>query len=654
MIDGRARVVIDSITPSVDGGRYAIKRAVGDQVEVTGVAFTDGHDQLRCQLHWRPLGKGPRLAWRSADMTPGYNDTWTAAFTVDRLGTWEYRIRAWVDRFGTWLDGLNKKIAAGADVSLECREGALLLEQRATAPGSDSSRLTTAASILRSAQGDAAAIAMAMTEDVVEAARAADPAEHATEWPAALRVTVDPPLAKASAWYEFFPRSTGASGQHGTFKDAERRLEYVAGMGFDVVYLPPVHPIGTTNRKGKNNRLVAEPGDPGSPWAIGSPEGGHKAVNPRLGTIGEFDHFVARANELGIAVALDIAFQCSPDHPLIKEHPEWFRHRADGSIAYAENPPKRYEDVVPFDFENEDWFGLWQELRDTFLFWAEHGVTVFRVDNPHTKPYAFWEWLIAEVKARHPEAIFLAEAFTRPALLHGLAKLGFTQSYNYFPWRTSRYEIEDYLRELSHGPGREYLRPNLWPNTPDILHEYLQHGGRPAFMARFVLAATLGANYGIYGPAFELCENTPREPGSEEYLNSEKYEVRDWDLEAEWSLRYLIHRVNGIRREHPALRQDWNLAFHASENSQLICYTKYTATRDDAVVTVVNLDPYSRQMGHVYLDLGLLGLDEGEPFEAEDLLGDGRYPWSGSRAFIALDPGAAHIFVIRKQESGGT
>jgi starch synthase (maltosyl-transferring) len=347
-------------------------------------------------------------------------------------------------------------------------------------------------------------------------------------------------------------------------------------------------------------------------------------------------------------VALDIAFQCSPDHPLIAEHPEWFRHRADGSIAYAENPPKKYEDVVPFDFESEDWWGLWQELRDTFLFWIDHGVTVFRVDNPHTKPYAFWEWLIGEVKARHPETIFLAEAFTRPALLHGLAKLGFTQSYNYFPWRVAKHEVESYLSELSHGPGREYLRPNLWPNTPDILHEYLQHGGRPAFMARFVLAATLGANYGIYGPAFELCENVPRNPGSEEYLDSEKYEIREWNLDAEWSLRHLIARVNAIRKAHPALRQDWNLAFHWTESPAMVCYTKYTDDRSDAVVTVVNIDPHHRQMGHVALDLALLGLHEGEAYEAHDLLGGGHYPWTGSRAFIALDPGSAHIFVMRR------
>jgi starch synthase (maltosyl-transferring) len=367
------------------------------------------------------------------------------------------------------------------------------------------------------------------------------------------------------------------------------------------------------------------------------------AVHPELGTLQDFRRFVKYANRLGLDVALDIAFQCSPDHPLIAEHPTWFKHRPDGTIAYAENPPKKYEDVVPFDFDTPDWEALWHEMRDTFLFWVEQGVTIFRVDNPHTKPYRFWEWLLADVKERHPQTIFLAEAFTRPALLHGLAKLGFSQSYNYFPWRNTKQDIEEYLRELSHGPGREYLRPSLWANTPDILHEYLQSGGRPAFMARLVLAATLGASYGIYGPAFELCANTPREPGSEEYLDSEKYEIKAWDLDAEWSLRHAMAALNGIRHEHPALTQAWNVTFLPTENDQLIAYVKYTENREDAIVTVVNLDARYQQSGHVTIDLSLLGLEPGRPFEVQDLFGGGRYSWHGARNYVALDPGNAHV-----------
>jgi starch synthase (maltosyl-transferring) len=643
--DGRARVIIDSVSPSVDGGRYPVKRVAGETVRVTAVAFADGHDQLRVQLLHR---QAKTRSWTAVEMTPGYNDTWTAEFTVPRVGRYEYSVRAWVDHAGSWLDAMRKKLAAGVDVSADALHGAGLLEQRAGGAGAeDAAMLRSVAAALRRSGGEPRAIETVLTPALVEAARRADPAEHATEFRAALPVIVDRPLARCSAWYEFFPRSTGSGGRHGTFRDAERMLEYVADLGFSVVYLPPIHPIGVTNRKGPNNALRGGPGDPGSPWAIGSADGGHKAIHPELGTFKDFERFIARAQELGLAVAIDIAFQCSPDHPLIAEHPEWFKHRPDGSIAYAENPPKKYEDVVPFDFETEDWAGLWQELLDTFLFWVAHGVTVFRVDNPHTKPYPFWAWLIAEVKAKHPEVIFLAEAFTRPALLHGLAMLGFDQSYNYFPWRNTRHEIETYLAELSQGPGREYLRPNLWANTPDILTEYLQTGGRPAFTARFVLAATLGANYGIYGPAFELCEAEPREPGSEEYRNSEKYQLREWDLDAEWSLRHLIKRVNQIRAEHPALQQDWNLRFLSSDNPQIICFVKYTDGGEDAVVTTVNLDPHYAQAGHVFLDLDLLGIEHDATYQAHDLLGGGRYLWTGPRAYIGLEPGSAHVFVLR-------
>ena len=626
-------------------GRYPAKRVVGDLVQVEAVIFTDGHDQLRCEVHYR---HDSDTEWSVTALTASFNDRWHASFPVDRLGRYLFRVRAWVDPFGSWLHGITRKIEAGQDVSLDLRGGAALLDARGElAAGADAQRIRLAAGALRSLPADGAGLEAALDEEVLALVAEYDPADFASETGDDLPIVVEPVRARHGAWYEFFPRST-ANGSHGTFKTATTMLEYVADLGFDVVYLPPIHPIGVTNRKGPNNALVANPGDPGSPWAIGGVAGGHKAINPDLGTLADFKAFVVRARALGLEVAIDIAFQCSPDHPLIKEHPEWFRRRPDGSIAYAENPPKKYEDVVPFDFECEDWRGLWDELCGTFLFWASHGVTTFRVDNPHTKPFPFWEWLIPEVKRKYPEAIFLSEAFTRPALLHGLAKRGFSQSYNYFPWRNTRNEIESYLEELTSRPGREYLRPSLWTNTPDILTEYLQGGGRSAFMARFILASTLGANYGVYGPSFELCEGTPRDPGTEEYLDSEKYQVRDWNLDAPWSLKHLMQRVNAVRRAHAALRQDWNLAFFPSENPQVLCYAKYTDDRSDIVVTTVNIDPHVRHAGHVELDLELFRFDPAESYVAEDLLGGGRYIWEGPRNYVELDPGTAHIFVMRQ------
>ncbi|MBM3792154.1 MAG: alpha-1,4-glucan--maltose-1-phosphate maltosyltransferase, partial [Acidobacteria bacterium] len=450
---------------------------------------------------------------------------------------------------------------------------------------------------------------------------------------------------------EMFPRSCSPiPGRHGTFKDCEARLPYVAEMGFDILYLPPIHPIGRAFRKGKNNVLAAGPDDVGSPWAIGAGEGGHKAIHPRLGTLEEFRELVAAAKKFGIDVALDIAFQCSADHPYVKEHPEWFRQRPDGTVQYAENPPKKYQDIYPFDFETENWRELWTELKSIFDFWIEQGVTVFRVDNPHTKPFAFWEWLIREVKQRHSEVIFLSEAFTRPKVLYKLAKVGFTQSYNYFPWRNTKWELTQYLTELTQSDVREFCRPSLWTNTPDILTEYLQFGGRPAFIVRFVLAATLGASYGIYGPAFELCERTPREPRSEEYLNSEKYELKHWELSRPDSLMPLIARVNQIRRQTRALQFDHDLRFHRVDNEELICYSKQTKDHSEIVLVVVNLDPHHKQSGWVDLPIHDLSIDPHKPYQVHDLLNDARYLWHGHRNYVELDPHGvpAHIFRIRR------
>jgi starch synthase (maltosyl-transferring) len=469
-----------------------------------------------------------------------------------------------------------------------------------------------------------------------------------TRYSRTLELVVDPVKARFSSWYEFFPRSCGKDGKHGTFAEAEERLPYVAEMGFDVVYLPPIHPIGTAHRKGPNNTLVAGPGDPGSPWAIGAAEGGHKAVHPELGTLEDFDRFLLKAKSLGIDIALDVAYQTSPDHPYVKEHPEWFKKRADGTIRYAENPPKKYQDVYPFDFECDDWKGLWQELKSVFDFWIARGVKIFRVDNPHTKPLTFWAWCIRSIKQEHPEVIFLAEAFTRPAVMYGLAKLGFTQSYTYFTWRVAKAEIEAYLEDLTQTEIVEYYRPNFWPNTPDILPEHLQTGLRSMFIARHVLASTLSSNYGIYGPAFELMEHVPR-PGAEEYIDNEKFELKRWDLDRPDSLRHLIARVNRIRRENQALQDNRGLRFHTTDNDLVICYSKGSDRDGNAIVVVVNLDPYHKH--GAWIDLDLPGIADPErTFQVHDLLSDARYIFRGRRNYVELDPATvpAHVFRVRR------
>ena len=466
-----------------------------------------------------------------------------------------------------------------------------------------------------------------------------------------LEVVVDPPRARFGAWYEMFPRSAGADpSRSATFDEAAALLPYVAGMGFDVLYLPPIHPIGRSFRKGRNNALEGTPDDPGSPWAIGSDAGGHKAVEPGLGTLEDFDRFVKSARSHGLEIALDLAYQTSPDHPYVKEHPEWFRRRADGTIKYAENPPKKYQDIYPINFESDDWQALWLELKSVIEFWIGHGVKIFRVDNPHTKPYRFWEWALDDIKRSHPETIFLAEAFTRPKIMRYLAKCGFTQSYTYFTWRNTQAELTEYFTELTQTEVREYLRPNLFANTPDILHEYLQLGGRPAFQARFVLAATLGASYGIYS-GYELVENVPLKPGSEEYLDSEKYQIRPRDFARPDSLSALIARVNRIRRDHPSLQRDWGLRFHVTDNPQLLAYSKRSEEGDDLIMVVVNLDPLNMQHGFVQLPLADWGMkpDADATVEVRDLLSDERYFWRGEWNYVRLDPQlrVAHILAVR-------
>jgi starch synthase (maltosyl-transferring) len=659
--EGRRRVVIENVAPEIEDGRFPIKRVIGEQVAVEADVFADGHDELAVELRWR---REDEREWQEAPMEALGNDRWRGSFTVVELGRYRYTLRAWVDRFASWHHGFVKKVEDGQDVTVDLLIGADIIERAVPrARGRDRQRLRVAARAMRDGsdpaivdgllgaareQARTRALEAALDPAVVEAMAGSPDRRFPTAYERELTVWVEPERARTGAWYELFPRSTGEGTEHGTLATtAADALPYVARLGFDVLYLPPIHPIGSTHRKGRNNNPGGEPGAPGSPWAIGGVDGGHTAVHPDLGTLEDFDHLVAEARQHRVDVALDVAFQVSPDHPWATEHPEWFRHRPDGSIQYAENPPKSYEDIYPLDFETEDWRGLWAALRGVFEFWIGHGVRIFRVDNPHTKSLAFWEWCIDSLKRVHPDLIFLSEAFTRPRLMERLAKLGFTQSYTYFAWRTQKQELIDYFTELTQSEVREYLRPNLWPNTPDILTEQLQTGGRAAFMHRLILAATLGASYGIYGPAFELMEHAPLRPGSEEYLNSEKYEVRNWDLDSPQSLAKLVARMNEIRREHTALHRNDTLRFHPTDNDHLLAYSKRDG--EDAVLVIANLHPVARQRGFVHLWLADLGIEEYDrPFQVHDLLTGARYVWQGSSAYVDLDPEKlpAHILHV--------
>ena len=606
--EGRRRVIIEGISPVVDAGRFPVKRTVGDQVRVEADIFTDGHDAIAASLlaHREGFDEWVEIPMRALG---NGSDRWAATFRVSELGRYGFKVQGWVDHFETWHRDLLKRIKAESDAAVDYLIGADLVDGAGDrAVGADADWLHEQAGILRSAVGLEELRERATNQKLHELALRYPDKRFASESEREYCVVVDPVIARFSAWYEFFPRSTAQeAGKHGTFADCERRLPYVADMGFNVVYLPPIHPIGVSFRKGRNNNPQCEPGDSGSPWAIGSAEGGHKAIHPELGTLEDFRRFVNKANELDLKVAMDIAFQAAPDHPYVTEHENWFKKRPDGTIQYAENPPKKYQDIYPFDFESEDWMGMWEELKSVFDYWIAQGVTIFRVDNPHTKAFPFWEWLITAIKRDQPEVLFLAEAFTRPKIMYRLAKLGFSQSYTYFPWRNAKGETTAYLTELSQTPVREFFRPNQWPNTPDILTEFLQIGGRAVFGIRLLLAATLGSNYGIYGPAFELMEHVPVRRGSEEYLNSEKYEIRHWDLERSESLRPLIARVNEIRQQNPAMQSDWGLKFHSCENDQLICYSKESEDRSNLILTVVNLDPHHTQSGFVTLPLEELG-----------------------------------------------
>ncbi len=646
------RVVIENVQPQVDCGRFPIKRVIGDRVTVTADIFVDGHDILYAVLRHRSASQA---GWDEVPMEALPNDVWHGEFTVGSEGRHLYTLQAWIDHFQSWTRDLGKKFEAAQDLSVDILTGVQLIEAAAArASGKDKSVLTAAAAEIRklAATDMPKAVEKSASPDLKALMVRNTDRRRATTYSRELAVIVDREKARFSAWYEMFPRSSSPQpGRPGTLQDCAKRLDYVAGMGFDVVYLPPIHPIGRVNRKGKNNAERALPDDVGSPWAIGASEGGHKAIDSKLGTLADFKQFVSRANNLGLEVALDLAYQCAPDHPYVQEHKDWFRIRPDGTVQYAENPPKKYQDIYPLDFETEKSNELWEELKSVVLYWIDQGVRIFRVDNPHTKPFDFWEWMITDIKSRYPDVLFLAEAFTRPRPMYELAKLGFTQSYTYFSWRNTKRELTEYFEELTQTDVREFFRPSLWPNTPDILTDYLQHGGRPAFMIRLVLAATLGANYGIYGPAFELGENLAVREGSEEYLDSEKYQIRNWDLDNPASLSGLITTVNKIRRENPALHGDLSLQFHPVDNEQIIAYSKMTDDLLNIIVVVVNLDPERTQAGMIDLPLDVLHLDPRQPYQMHDLLTDTKYVWRGSRNYVELNPQRlpAHVFCIRRR-----
>jgi starch synthase (maltosyl-transferring) len=647
----QSRVQISRVEPEIEGGRYPIKRVIDDAVEVTADIVVDGHNALAGVVLYKEESASK---WLEVPMEHTINDSWQAQFKVSRIGRWHYTIEAWIDEFASWQRDLQKRVNAAQDVAVDLLIGLSLVENAAKgASGVDKNSFSSCIEAIGHKQNVAEAIRVALSEELADLMRRHPDRQYASSYQETLQVVVDPKQAQFSAWYECFPRSCSPiPGEHGTFNDLIARLPYIADMGFDVLYLPPIHPIGTTHRKGKNNNPVAEPGDVGSPWAIGSKEGGHKAIHPQLGTLADFRKLVAQAKVFGISVALDLAFQCSPDHPYVKEHPEWFRMRPDKTIQYAENPPKKYQDIYPMEFHSTAWEELWEELNSVVMYWIEQGVTIFRVDNPHTKDFSFWEWLIASVKKESPEAIFLAEAFTRPKLMSQLAKLGFSQSYTYFAWRNSKWELEEYLTSLTTTELKEYFRPNFWPNTPDILNEYLQVGGPPAFKIRLILAATLSSNYGIYGPPFELCDGLSIEVGSEEYMNSEKYEIRHWNLDEPHNLRHYIAQVNKVRRENLVLQAHSNLTFYPLDNENIICYGKYSDDYSEVIIVTVNLDPHWTQSGWLELPIDELDLPPGRPYQVHDLLDNRRYLWNGSRNFVQLDPQAspAHIFRLRRYQ----
>lgn len=645
-MSGQARVIIENVQPSVDGGLYPVKRTVGERVDVTANIFGDGHDHIRAELLFR---HSDETNWNIIELKSELNDVWEASFPASVKGSYFFTVRAWVDHFDTWYDGIKKKAAANVDVSVELMEGAAYLNELVK----ENKNLQTWAKRMADRSQKEKLISEVLSEDFARIVHENPLRQHITSSGAEFEVRVEHKKALYSTWYELFPRSSSLqSGRHGTFFDTIKLLPRVAAMNFDVLYLPPIHPIGKINRKGKNNTVKALPGEPGSPWAIGSDEGGHKSVHPELGTMDDYKKLIREAKKFDIDIAMDLAFQCAPDHPYVKQHPTWFKQRPDGSIQYAENPPKKYQDIYPFNFESEDWKELWDELKSVVEFWIGQGVTIFRVDNPHTKPILFWEWIISEINKSFPDIIFLSEAFTRPKIMASLAKVGFTQSYTYFTWRITKGEITAYMNELINSPSRNYFRPNFWPNTPDILPWHLQRQGENIFIIRLALAATLSSNYGIYGPPLEFNENIPVE-GREEYLNSEKFEIKDYEWRKTNRMTDIITLLNLARKENQALQSTWNLHFCEVENPDLIAYIKITDDLSSIMFIIVTLDPHQKQSGYVQVPVSLLRLGEKINLKLHDLITNESFTWTQEWNYVELEPHKMpfHLFKVDIHES---
>lgn len=645
MIEMRHRAVIEAVSPIVNHGEQAIKRVAGDTVEVEAHIFADGHDVVNA---WIYVKHEKERNHRHYPLTAKVNDEWEGSFPVEKMGKYQWYIEAWVDYGLNWQHELIRKVKGGQHVNVELLDGVQYIDHVKLKDADSKAFLKRCKAAFQDPKRYEEAVELAGSDQLKKIFETYPYQTFPTRTPA-YPVWVDREKARFSSWYEFFPRSSGTeAGTHATFVEAAQRLPYVAEMGFDVVYFPPIHPIGEVNRKGKNNSTTTVDGDVGSPWAIGSKFGGHKDINPALGNLQEFKAFVGDAKKLGIEVAMDFALQCAPDHPYVKSHPQWFRWRPDGTVQYAENPPKKYQDILPIYFETDDWQNLWKELLSIVMYWAGHGITIFRVDNPHTKPFKFWEWLIAEVRAKYPETLFLSEAFTRPKIMHRLAKVGFTQSYTYFTWRNSKAEMMAYMEELSSDPSRQYFRPNFWPNTPDILPYELQQPNEATFLARYFMAATLSSNYGMYGPVYEnmLFQGVP---GKEEYFDSEKYEVARHVWDTRGKLKTVIKTVNQIRKHHPALQDTFNYVACPIDNGQLMAYFKSDG-KEDHMLFVVNFDPHYTQAGMVQVPLHLIGMEADDRYEVTDLITQASYTWFGKHNYVELNPHGLpfHCFIIRK------
>lgn len=645
--NGRKRVIIKNITPQVECGAYPAKATLQEHLNITANIFSDGHDEIAAALF---IKHEKERVWREEKMSLINNDRWQKSFVPTKLGFYHFYVQAWVDHYTTWRKGFQKKLEAGQSIDVELEIGlAILNEHLAPANAKDKAALQKWINELRSQTSEAASENI-LSDKMSELIRCTADRTNATKTTQVFKIEIDRKKALYSTWYELFPRSAASEpGTHGTFNDVKRLLPRIADMGFDVLYFPPIHPIGEINRKGRNNSLTAIHGDPGSPWAIGNKKGGHKAIHGQLGSLSDFKELVASAKEYDIDIAMDIAFQCAPDHPYVKEHPQWFKWRPDGTVQYAENPPKKYEDILPFNFETEDWKNLWEELKSVIEYWAKAGVNIFRVDNPHTKALPFWEWMIPGVKKKYPETIFLAEAFTRPRIMEHLAKVGFTQSYTYFTWRNTKRDLEEYLTELTKTDKRYYFRPNFWPNTPDILTDELVRGGDNAHIIRLILAATMSSNYGLYGPVYEFGINVPA-AGKEEYTDNEKYEIKFWEWDKYTRIKEIITRVNKIRRENSALQTTWNIEFAETTNEQIICYCKANKEDNNVIIVAVNLDPFNAQSANVRIPLKKLNINPEQPYKLHDLLSGDKYTWQGEWNYVALDPFKMPAHILKLEQ----